>query len=190
MSANPYLDFIKDRSLEPCSLGGIHFHLNPSSFSYDTEFIHAEVNTLAGYGTFRYGIKAPLITMDGFTGIAGLDGINRLKQFRALPGVVPTLLPFRFPNRFGDQIHYVWINTLVDSMADSMHLYNSYKIELVEFPRDSTPSVRTLSSTLGTDIASIISSGPLTLPASPGGGVAAAQPNPSYTTLGRGGGHP
>ncbi len=158
--AATYRRFVTERSLEPFSIGGVHAHLNPTSFSYHTEAVHVEIPTLAGVAAQRFANRPPIISLEGFTGIAGREGLDRWKKFRPLPGVQQKLIAFKFPNRFGDRVLWCYLNSFEDHMDSEMHLYNSFRCELLEMGQPSAPSGRTLSATTGNSVAAILRSGP------------------------------
>lgn len=136
-AADRYRKFILDRPgpRHTVYLNHFRFWINPTSFDYRKEPIHVDVPTRAGYGRFYYGTKPPTITLDGHTGTAGLDELRKMEEaFSPLIGKEEELIPFKYPVRLGESVLWVYVNVFEDKIADSMHLYNQYHFELIQYP--------------------------------------------------------
>jgi hypothetical protein len=123
------------------TIAGFTFHINPDTFERSTKRVQVERPTRDGYVLFRYHVAATYYTMDGMTGIAGVDEIDSMESF-----FVPRIgvlegspLIFTFPARFGGKQIPVYVNQFKDSINNATPLYNYYSIELVEAPQQFSP---------------------------------------------------
>lgn len=136
-NAEQYRRFIQDRPhpRDTVTLNYFRFWINPTTFRYHKEPIHVDVPTRAGFGRFFYGTKPPTITLEGHTGTAGLEELEKMETaFSPLVGREEILIPFQYAARFGKRVLWVYVNVFEDTIADSMHLYNQYHFELIHYP--------------------------------------------------------
>lgn len=151
ISPSPYFDFIANRPgpQDTVTINGFQFHINPDTFKRSTKRVQVERPTRDGYVLFRYHVAATYYTMDGMTGIAGVDEIDNMESF-FVPriGVLEgTPLIFTFPARYGNKHIPVYVNSFEDSINNSTPLYNYYSIELVEAPQQFVaPAVKVVDS--------------------------------------------
>jgi len=121
------------------------FRINPQQFTYTSEPVQFDVQTLDGFGLVDFGVKPNVMTMEGFTGLDGVDGpggLYALERFRPLVGRPNKLVLFGYPARF-EGARWCYIRSFSDSISISRHLYNSYSIQLVEYgPHVNAPATR------------------------------------------------
>jgi len=75
------------------------FRINPQTYSNESNALQTDVQTLDGYGLLDFGVKPSHITMQGFTGIDGVDGpggLWALEYFRPLVGRPTKKIRVRF----------------------------------------------------------------------------------------------
>lgn len=157
---NPYYDFIKSRDLEVISLAGVVFHVNPFTYSYTTEFLDADIPTLAGYIHYSFGQKPPTHTLNGFTGNEGKKGLDKLAFLRAAAGNQQQLVTFKYPARHGQKQFLVYVRSFEDSISADMHLYNQYQIGLTDYTGSGQQYVAPVSTSIGQGLVASISNAP------------------------------
>jgi len=125
------------------------FRINPQEFHNVGEPVQMDVQTLDGFGLVDFGVKPNVMTMQGFTGIDGLDGpggLYALERFRPLLGRRNKLILFGYPALF-EGVRYCYVRSFESSNSIAKHLYLSYNIQLIEYgPHVNAPAVRVPSS--------------------------------------------
>lgn len=110
---------LQNRPLDTISVAGVHFRVDPLTFSLKTQTLFSDQPTADGYTRLSWGQQPAIYAMSCTTGMGGLPAL------RALEAKVPSRsqggkdipVPFLFPNRFGKSVHIVYINSLTDSMS-------------------------------------------------------------------------
>jgi len=161
--SNPYQDFLdpkKRGNYVTCSIDGVQFHINPTSYTERSEAIHVDLPTRAGIIRMSFGARQTVYSLEGFTGVAGVKGLTAMERFRPKAGNNERIVTFKFPSRFTDT-KFVYVNVFEDSITSDMHLYNQYRIELAEYGQQLPTAVTKLANS---------ASQALSIPILPGGG--------------------
>jgi len=153
--ADQLATFLK-RPLTPCSLSDgavlVYFAINPQQFDNQSELAQTTAQTLGGFVFFDYDARPNQITLDGYTGNAGLSGdggLYDLEQFRMQQGRPNKVLLFRYPQRF-QGVRYLRLIKMSDNISTAMHLYNQYQMTFVEMgPQQPAPAVRLQNNPVG-----------------------------------------
>jgi len=121
------------------------FRINPQTYSNESEALQGDVQTLDGYGVLDFGVKPSHITMQGFTGIDGVDGpggLWALEYFRPMVGRPTKKIMFGYPAHFNG-VKHGYLRRMTDRITADKHLYAQYDLAFVEYGADTpAPAVR------------------------------------------------
>jgi|SRR5579885_2859872 len=154
---NLYQRFLAEHSFQPCSLSDgktlVVFHVNPTSWHYETEALYYEAPAYAGLVRWDYGTKPFPLTLQGTTGNAGRaaapGGLYDLEIFRPQHGRILPMLTLSYPARF----HGTWqvrVNYMSDDISENRSLYHAYEMRFTVYPQAATvPAIRLASGIAG-----------------------------------------